>query len=120
MTIKTQPTQATKILWGQIIIVSLVVVGFIWAATQWTAWRLGFQPQLGAPAIDILGWPVYPPWSFFVWWYFYDAYAPRVFVEGAIIAGSGGIAAIGVAIFLSVLRAREARDVTTYGSARWA
>lgn len=120
MTIKTQPTQATKILWGQIIIVSLVVVGFIWAATQWTAWRLGFQPQLGAPATDILGWPVYPPWSFFVWWYFYDAYAPRVFVEGAIIAGSGGIAAIGVAIFLSVLRAREARDVTTYGSARWA
>ena len=120
MPIKTQPTQATKILWGQIIIVSLVVVGFIWAATQWTAWRLGFQPQLGAPATDILGWPVYPPWSFFVWWYFYDAYAPRVFVEGAIIAGSGGIAATGVAIFLSVLRAREARDVTTYGSARWA
>ncbi|MEO0821017.1 MAG: conjugal transfer protein TraG [Pseudomonadota bacterium] len=120
MPIKTQPTQATKILWGQIIIVSLVVVGFIWAATQWTAWRLGFQPQLGAQATDILGWPIYPPWSFFVWWYFYDAYAPRVFVEGAIIAGSGGIAAIGVAIFLSVLRAREARDVTTYGSARWA
>ncbi|MDY7096562.1 MAG: conjugal transfer protein TraG [Pseudomonadota bacterium] len=120
MPIKTQPTQATKILWGQIIIVSLVVVGFIWAATQWTAWRLGFQPQLGAPTTDILGWPIYPPWSFFVWWYFYDAYAPRVFVEGAIIAGSGGIAAIGVAIFLSVLRAREARDVTTYGSARWA
>lgn len=120
MPIKTQPTQATKILWGQIIIVSLVVVGFIWAATQWTAWRLGFQPQLGAPATDILGWPIYPPWSFFVWWYFYDAYAPRVFVESAIIAGSGGIAAIGVAIFLSVLRAREARDVTTYGSARWA
>jgi len=43
-----------------------------------------------------------------------------VFVEGAIIAGSGGIAAIAVAIFLSVLRAREAREVTTYGSARWA
>jgi len=120
MPIKTQPTQATKILWGQIIIVSLVVVGFIWTATQWTAWRLGFQPQLGAPTTDILGWPIYPPWSFFVWWYFYDAYAPRVFVEGAIIAGSGGIAAIAVAIFLSILRAREARDVTTYGSARWA
>ena len=43
-----------------------------------------------------------------------------MFVEGAIIAGSGGIAAIAVAIFLSVLRAREAREVTTYGSARWA
>ena len=72
MPIKTQPTQATKILWGQIIIVSLVVVGFIWTATQWTAWRLGFQPQLGAPTTDILGWPIYPPWSFFVWWYFWN------------------------------------------------
>ncbi|KPM17656.1 conjugal transfer protein TraG [Citromicrobium sp. JL31] len=120
MPIKTQQTQAARILWGQIIIVTLVALSFIWAATQWTAWRLGFQPQLGAPMTDVLGWPIYPPWSFFGWWYFYDAYAPRVFVEGAIIAGSGGIAAIAVAIFLSVLRAREARDVTTYGSARWA
>ncbi len=69
---------------------------------------------------EILGLPVYAPWNVFVWWYWYDAYAPRVFMEGAIVAGTGGIAAIGVAIFLSVLRAREASDVTTYGSARWA
>ena len=41
-------------------------------------------------------------------------------MEGAAIAGAGGIAAIAVAILLSVLRAREASDVTTYGSARWA
>ena len=32
----------------------------------------------------------------------------------------GGIAAIAVATTMSVLRAREARRVTTYGSARWA
>lgn len=41
-------------------------------------------------------------------------------MEGAAIAGAGGIAAIAVAILLSVLRAREASDVTTYGTARWA
>ncbi|WP_019960588.1 conjugal transfer protein TraG [Woodsholea maritima] len=120
MTQDPRQSPATAILWGQIIIVSAVALLFVWAATQWTAWRLGFQPQLGAPMTELFGWPIYPPWDFFVWWYFYDAYAPRVFVEGAIIAGSGGIAAMGVAIFLSVLRAREARDVTTYGSARWA
>ncbi|WP_292894577.1 conjugal transfer protein TraG [Nitratireductor sp.] len=120
MTQDPRQSPATAILWGQIVIVSAVALIFVWAATQWTAWRLGFQPQLGAPMAELFGWPVYPPWNFFVWWYFYDAYAPRVFVEGAIIAGSGGIAVIGVAIFLSVLRAREARDVTTYGSARWA
>jgi hypothetical protein len=30
-------------------------------ATQWVAWRLAFQPQLGHPWFNILGWPVYDP-----------------------------------------------------------
>ena len=113
-------SSATKILWGQIIIVSIVALLFVWAATQWVAFRLGFQPQLGAPLTALFGLPIYRPWQVFTWWYWYDAYAPRVFMEGAAIAGAGGIAAIAVAILLSVLRAREASDVTTYGSARWA
>ncbi len=120
MTKRDPQSPATTILWGQILIVSLVALLFVWAATQWTAWRLGYQPELGEPWFSLFGWPVYVPPAFFWWWYWYDAYAPRVFVEGAIIAGAGGIASIGVAIFLSVLRAREASDVTTYGSARWA
>ena len=117
---KSHASPATKILWGQIVIVTSVALLFVWAATQWVAWRLGFQPQLGEPMTEFFGLPIYAPWNVFVWWYWYDAYAPRVFMEGAIIAGAGGIAAIAVAIFLSVLRAREASDVTTYGSARWA
>jgi len=117
---KDRSSPATKILWGQIIIVTGVALLFVWAATQWVAFRLGYQSELGTPMTELFGWPVYAPWNFFVWWYWYDAYAPRVFVEGAVIAGSGGIAAIAVAFFLSVLRAREASDVTTYGSARWA
>ncbi|MBO6756389.1 MAG: conjugal transfer protein TraG [Roseibium sp.] len=120
MTKRDIQSPATKILWGQILIVSLVALLFVWAATQWAAWRLGFQPELGEPWFSIFGWPIYIPPAFFWWWYWYDAYAPRVFVEGAIIAGAGGIMSIVVAIFLSVLRAREASDVTTYGSARWA
>lgn len=111
---------ATKILWGQIIVVSLIVLSTTWAATQWTALRLGFQPQLGTPWFELFGWPVYYPPSFYWWWYAYDAYAPPIFIEGAIIAASGGFLAIGVAIFMSVLRAREAQVVDTYGSARWA
>ena len=113
-------SSATKILWGQILIVSIVALLFVWAATQWVAFRLGYQPQLGAPLTALFGLPIYRPWQVFIWWYWYDAYAPRVFMEGAAIAGAGGIAAIAVAILLSVLRAREASDVTTYGSARWA
>ena len=111
---------ATKILWGQLIVVLLIVLAAVWGATQWVAWRLGFQAQLGPPMDVIWGVPVYPPPAFFLWWYWYDAYAPYIFYEGALIAGSGGFAAIGIAIGMSVWRAREARDVTTYGSARWA
>jgi len=39
----------TKILWLQIIIVFGIVILAIWVATEWTAWQLGFQPELGSP-----------------------------------------------------------------------
>src|SRR6266436_755888 len=111
---------ATRILWGQLLFVSVVVLAFLWAATEWTAWRLAFQPQLG-PAWFVIGhWPVYQPLAFFIWWFKFDAYAPKIFIQGGGIAASGGIAAMAVAIILSVWRAKEAQNVTTYGSARWA
>jgi type IV secretion system protein VirD4 len=112
---------ATKILWGQILIVFAIVLTTTWAATQWVAWKLGFQAQLGPPWFDLVaGVPVYLPPAFFWWWYAYDAYAPHVFVEGACIAASGGFLSIGVAISMSVWRSREAQTAETYGSARWA
>ena len=111
---------ATKILWGQILTVLLIVLAAIWGATQYVAWSLGFQSQLGAPWFALLGLPVYYPPAFFWWWYFFDAYAPDVFFRGALIAASGGFLSIAVAITLSVWRAREASRVDTYGSARWA
>ncbi len=111
---------ATKILWGQIITVLSIVLTCIWGATEWVAWRLAFQPELGAPWFRLFGFPIYLPPSFFWWWYGYDAYAPQVFVEGAYIAASGGFIAVAVAILMSVWRAREAKKVETYGSARWA
>src|SRR6266576_48759 len=110
-----------RILWGQITLVLAVVLATTWTATQWTAWRLGFQPQLGQPWFELApGMPIYYPPAFFWWWYAYDAYAPSVFIECAFIAASGGFIAIAVAVTLSILRAREAKNVDTYGSARWA
>ena len=103
---------ATKILWGQILVVFAIVLATMWVATQWTAWRLGFQPQLGLPWFEVVGMPVYVPPAFFWWWYHFDAYAPTIFIEGAAIAASGGFASIGIAIGMSVWRAREAGKVT--------
>ncbi|RZN34358.1 conjugal transfer protein TraG [Bradyrhizobium sp. Leo121] len=111
---------ATKILWGQILTVFAIVLITTWGATEWVAWRLAFQPELGQPWFRLLGFPFYLPPSFFWWWYGFDAYAPAIFVEGAYIAASGGFISIAVAIGMSVWRAREAKKVETYGSARWA
>ena len=112
--------RSTRILWGQLLLVSAVAFAAVWAATQWTAWRLGYQAGLGSPWFLFGEHPVYAPPAFFWWWYWYDAYAPHIFEVGALIAAGGGFGAVAVAIGLSVLRAREARAATTFGSARWA
>ena len=111
---------ATRILWGQLLLVAMVVLAFLWAATEWTAWRLAFQPQLGLAWFMVGRWPIYQPLALFIWWFKFDAYAPKIFLQGGSIAASGGIAAMAMAIILSVWRAKEAQHVTTYGSARWA
>lgn len=111
---------ATKILWGQIVAVLAAALAMIWAATQWTAWRLAFQTELGTPWFTVEGIRIYAPFQFFFWWFHFDAYAPAIFVEGACIAGGGGIFAIVVALGLSVWRARETKTADTFGSAEWA
>ena len=111
---------ATRILWGQIIAVCGLVLVAIWTATQWTASALAYQPELGNPWFRLLGYPVYAPPAFFWWWFSFDAYAPAIFETGAYIAASGGILSVGVAIAMSVWRAREIRKAETFGSARWA
>ncbi|KSB91694.1 conjugal transfer protein TraG [Caulobacter vibrioides] len=110
---------ATKILWGQVLAVAVIAIAAIWTATQWTAAQLNWQAGLGPPWFWLAGYRIYPPPAFFWWWFVYDAYAPSIFLRGAAIAASGGLLALAVAIGLSVWRARESRDVETYGSARW-
>jgi type IV secretion system protein VirD4 len=110
----------TKLLIGQILIVFAIVVAGLWAATQWTATMLGYQPQLGLPWFMLGELPVYRPWSLFPWWYHYGAYAPHVFDKTGMLAGASGFLGCGAAIAGSLWRARQARHVTTYGSARWA
>jgi type IV secretion system protein VirD4 len=72
---------ATKIHWGQILVVFAIVLATIWAATQWTALRLGYQPQLGDPLFVVAKLPLYPPPAFFWWWFSFNAYAPRIFLR---------------------------------------
>ncbi|WP_296661585.1 IncP-type conjugal transfer protein TraG, partial [Thiobacillus sp. 0-1251] len=112
--------QGTSVLFGQILAVFGIVIAGTWGATQWTAAQLGYQLRLGAPWFDLLGTPVYHPWRLFEWWYFFDAYAPDIFLRGGAIAACSGFAGAIAAIAMSVWRARQSKLVTTYGSARWA
>ena len=110
----------TKLLIGQIIIVFAIVLAGVWFATQWTAAELAYQPELGRPWFSAFGRPIYLPWAFFGWWFSFEAYAPTIFEEAGAIAAASGLIGCAAAIFGSLWRARQRRNVTTYGSARWA
>jgi type IV secretion system protein VirD4 len=110
----------TKVLFGQALIVFAVVIGGLWASTQWAAAMLGYPWRLGTPWFWALWWRVYYPWRLFEWWYAFDAYAPDVFDRaGALAAGSSLFGSV-VAVIGSLWRARQSKLVTTYGSSRWA
>ncbi|GGO93032.1 conjugal transfer protein TraG [Stakelama pacifica] len=110
----------TKLLLGQILVVFGIVLLGLWASTQWVAAALAYQPELGGAWFRFAGTPIYRPWALFPWWYHFNAYAPRIFDRAGMFAGASGFAGCGAAIFGSLWRARQSRNVTTYGSARWA
>src|SRR5262245_43359163 len=110
----------TKLLVGQILVVFAIVLAGLWAATQWCAAMLGYQPELGPAWFHVGAHPFYRPWALFAWWYHFDAYAPEVFDKAGSLAAASGFIGCGSAIAGSLWRARQARHVTTYGSARWA
>src|SRR3546814_11371980 len=80
----------------------------------------GLRAQRGAPWFIAGVMPVYRPWAIFLLWYHYDAYAPQVFDKAGTLAGASGFLGCAAAVIGSLWRARQARNVTTYGSARWA
>jgi type IV secretion system protein VirD4 len=110
----------TRFLISQVLLVFAVATVGVWMATQWAAAMLGYQQALGRPWILLFHFRLYRPWSIFLWWYWYDAYAPRVFSRAGVLAGASGFLGCAVAITASLLRARQTHLVTTYGSARWA
>jgi len=114
------PVTPTKLLVGQILVVFAIVLAGIWFATQWAAAELAYQPELGLPWTYFGRYPIYRPWALFGWWYSFDAYAPHVFDEAGAIAGASGFAGCAAAVGGSLWRARAQRNLTTYGSARWA
>ncbi len=109
-----------SILIGQIAIVLVTIVCGVWIATQWVAAQFAYDAYLGPAWFIIRDQPVYYPWRLFEWWYAFDAYAPGIFLKGGMIASGSGFVAALVAVIGSVWRGRQAKNLTTYGSSRWA
>ncbi len=110
----------TTLLIGQAAIVTGTISGTLLASTQWAAHRLGYQGGLGEPWFSAFDVPFYYPWRLFEWWYAYEAYAPDVFHQAGTLAAGGGVLGTATAVAGSLWRARQASNVTTYGSAEWA
>jgi type IV secretion system protein VirD4 len=104
----------------QVGIAVLLVLSSLWAATQWAAAMLAYQPALGAAWLDLLGIKIYAPWNLFRWWLAFEQQAPDVFSRAGAIAALGGLAGGAVAIGGAARRASRKVQPTTYGSPRWA
>lgn len=88
--------------------------------TQWVAQQLAYQPQLGAPLVSLLGYPLYAPWKVLVWNYWYRIYATPLFNRAMLWVFASAFIGILLVVVYAVWQARRARTATTYGSSRWA
>ncbi len=99
--------------------VSFSLLG-LWMATQYCAYALGYQAQLGHLMIIVKGYPVYEPWAWWSWAYSFGAYAPWVFQRASWITYGNFALMSGLMIFLAVRRSRNQANSGSYGTARWA
>ncbi len=91
-----------------------------WATTQYVAWLLGYQHQLGKPLLVVQGYPVYEPWQWFFWAFHFEAYAPWVFEHASRITYVNFFVMFALMVFLAVRRAKRRNPSGSYGTARWA
>ena len=98
----------------------LLSLGGLWAATQWAAAMLAYQPALGAPLAEAFGCALYAPWKLFGWWLAFDRQAPHVFNTAGLLAATGGVASGAVALGGAAWRSGTKARSATFGSARWA
>lgn len=102
-----------------------VTIAFMCAATQFTAWRFGYQPALGGGWYQFGAHIVYAPWMVMVWLFKFGdtpGHAKNVLMQGGFIAGLGAMASVFVALWLNSARHKglEGGAEDLHGSARFA
>ena len=89
-----------------------------WAATEYFAVKLGYQPLLGSPIFSLGDRLIYPPWDFWVWFFRFYEDAPKVFAMGFSIIGM--CFSVGIVIVAMLRRILIKKPLTSCGTAHWA
>ena len=95
------------------------IVLYVWSATQYVAYKLEYQTQLGRYAFKLGEHQVYEPWNFFVWSFHFEPYAPEVFNTGYYIIFGGWAISMIILVFMAMVRAKRDPGGNTYGASRW-
>jgi len=113
-------TRTSNVFYGHVIVGLLFTILGTWAATQYVAWGLGYQPQLGRPMFIVHGYPVYQPLGWMLWAYHYEPYAPQVFSMASTITYISFFVMFAFMVVLAILRSKRRSETGSYGTARWA
>ena len=112
--------RTSNIFYGHMIVGLVFSLAGIWVTTQYVAWALGYQPQLGRPLFIFHGYPVYEPWAWMLWAYHFEPYAPWVFSIASTITYTSFFVMFAIMVVLAVLRSKRQAETGSYGTARWA
>lgn len=100
---------------------SILLVAFLmgnWAATEYFAFKLGYQKLLGSPAFSLGDYLVYYPWDFFVWFARFSGDAPGAFARGFTIIGM--VFGAGIMVVAVLKRNLIKKPLSSCGTAHFA
>lgn len=97
----------------------LIMLLGVWGATQYCAYELDYQENLGTPWFILFDYPIYIPWRIFEWTYYYEVYAASVFSTSYLFIYLAFIIESILLVYIAVWRARKNKAGDAYGTARW-
>lgn len=117
---KSSGSRPVNIFYGHLFVGLIFIVVSVWGTTQYVGYALGYQQQLGHPWFWVANIPVYFPWSWFFWAYYFEPYAPWVFSTASWITYGSFFSMFAIMILLAARRARRTKNSGAYGTAQWA
>lgn len=117
---RTDDKRVVNVFYGQVMAALFMSFLGMWGITQYVASALAYQPQLGPPVWVVFDYPIYEPWSWFFWAYYYDSYATWVFDRAWHLTITTYVVLIALVMVMAVRRTARRVKPDTYGSSQWA